>query len=175
MFTGINQKVFIRNIFIFRTKEISLHTFNMSFRSNKKRILCGNPFCVSSVKLITEMCSWSGNNCYCNTYIPFTFSQRISTLQNSNTFCYVLLVCVYAAFSSQESLQFTHLSNSTYLAPRNVCETKIGWKVKGLRIIYLLHSLPQLQFPRYAWGTSLVLHRLLTRSLNLVFFLLRFV
>lgn len=73
MFTGIKQKVFIRNIFIFHTKGISLHIFTMSFRSNKKGILCGNPFCVSSVGLITEMCSWSGNSCYCYRYIPFIF------------------------------------------------------------------------------------------------------
>lgn len=142
MFTGIKQKVFIRNIFIFHTKGILLHIFTMSFRSNKKRILCGNPFCVSSVGLITEMCSWSGNSCYCYRYIPFIFSQRISALQNSNTLCYVLLVCIYAAFSSQEWFQFTDLSNSTYTAPRNVCETKVRWKIKDLRIIYLLHSLP---------------------------------
>lgn len=57
----------------------------------------------------------------------------------------MLLTCVYAAFSSQEWFQFTHLSNDTCMAHKNICETKAGWKIKDPKAIYLLHSLPQIQ------------------------------
>ena len=172
IFRHKTQRFHQKYCFIFYSQAISLYKLNIIWVSvATKKILCENLFCVSSIWLITEkMCSWYGPNCYCDRYICFIYNQRISTLQNSNTFCYVLLTGVYAAFSSQEWFQCTHLANGTCMAPRNVCETKVGWKIKA---IYLLHSLPQIQLHGYTWGAYLILRRPLTQFLILVFFLLR--
>lgn len=142
---------------------------NMCFSSNKKTF-SENLFCVSSMQLITEnTCSWYSPNCYCDRFIFSIYNQIISALQNSNT----LFTCLYTAFSSQEWFQFTHLNNNTCRAPRNVCEMNVGWKIKDLKAICLLHSVPQIQLHGYARGAYLVLQRPLTQFLVLVFVLLR--
>lgn len=106
---------------------------NMCFSSNEKKF-SENLFCVSSMQLITEnTCSWYSPNCYCDRYIFSIYNQIISTLQNSNTFCYVLFTWVYAAFSSQEWFQFTHLNNSTCRWPRNVCGQRLAGRSKILK------------------------------------------